>query len=80
MSIKVSAYGWPWQIVGGHWGSELDKTEGERFGWNPFKVKGAGRFGGWWAFKLGLTVSSTGRDVILELGIGAIRITKKDKL
>jgi len=77
--MKIKASGWPWQSVDGHWSSELDKTTGEKYGWNPFVVKGAGRFGGWWAFKLGITISSSARDIILDLGIGSIRITFEKK-
>jgi len=73
MRIKVTASGWPWQYVHPHWATELDKTAGERWGWNPFRLKGMGRFGGGWAFKLGLTVSGSLKDIILDLGIGSLR-------
>lgn len=73
--MKVKFRGWPWQHVSTHLASNLDKTTGEKYGWNPFKVKGMGRFGGGWAFKFGLTVSSDMRDVVIELGIGSIRVT-----
>lgn len=73
---KVTASGWPWQHVGGHWASNLDKTTGEKYGWNPFKVKGMGRFGGGWAFKFGMTVSSSLRDIVIDLGIGSIRVRR----
>lgn len=77
--MKVKFSGWPWQYVDSHWSSDLDQTTGEKWGWNPFKVKGAGRFGGWWAFKFGITVSSSLRDFVIDLGIGSIRITGERK-
>lgn len=73
--MKISARGWPWQTVDGHWASNLDKTTGQKYGWNPFAVKGMGRFGGGWAFKLGITGSSSLRDWVIDLGFGSIRIT-----
>lgn len=76
--MKIKATGWPWQTVGDHWSTRLDKTKGDRWGWNPLSVKGMGRFGGGWAFKFGITVSSSLRDVILDLGIGSIRITRSN--
>ena len=72
--MKVTFKGWPWQTVPVFWASELDRTTGEKWGWNPLKVKGMGRFGGGWAFSLGIAVSKTGRDIVLELGLGSIRI------
>lgn len=77
--MKVKFSGWPWQTVNSHWSSDADKTNGQKWGWNPFKVKGAGRFGGWWAFKFGITFSSSLRDIVLDLGIGSIRITGERK-
>ena len=75
MKLKITARGWPWQHVSPHWASNLDKTAGEKYGWNPFAVKGMGRFGGGWAFKFGVTVSRSGRDWIFDLGIGSVRVT-----
>jgi hypothetical protein len=71
--LRITLRGWPWQRVDAHWASHIDKTAGERYGWNPFKVKGMGRFGGGWAFKLGVDVSL--RDWVFYLGIGSIRVT-----
>ena len=76
--VKVSASGWPWQHVNPHWASDLDKTTGERYGWNPFVVKGMGRFGGGWGFKLGIVASASLTDFCIDLAIGSIRITIKD--
>lgn len=77
--MKITAKGWPWQMVNHHWESSLDKTAGEKYGWNPFAVKGMGRFGGGWAFKFGITASRSFRDVVIDLGIGSIRITSEPK-
>ena len=76
---KITASGWPWQTTGRHWANQLDKTCGERYGWNPFSVKGMGRFGGGWAFKLGVTVSSSLRDWVIDLGLGSLRIQIKPR-
>ena len=73
--LKITAYGWPWQTVGNHWANRLDETKGEKWGWNPFRLKGMGRFGGGWAFKFGITASSSLRDVIFDLGLGGLRFT-----
>ena len=77
--MKVKFSGWPWQRVDSHWASDLDKTTGEKYGWNPFSIKGMGRFGGGWAFKFGITASRSLRDVVIDLGIGSIRITGERK-
>lgn len=77
--VSITARGWPWQTVGNHWSSDLDKTAGQKFGWNPFVVKGMGRFGGGWAFKFGITASENLRDIVLDLGLGSIRIIIKRK-
>lgn len=57
------------------WANILDKTTGTKFGWNPLNVKGIGRFGGGWAIKIGLCVSSSGKDWIFDIGLGSIRVT-----
>lgn len=77
--IKVTANGWPWQFVNDHWAARADKSVGEKYGWNPLSVKGMGRFGGGWAFKLGITISSSFRSWVLDLGIGSIRVSIKKK-
>lgn len=76
--MKVTFRGWPWQLINPpgktpHW-SNITQKPSARWGWNPFKVKGMGRFGGGWAIKFGITISETGRDIILDCGIGSIRI------
>lgn len=75
--MKITTRGFPWQYVNG-WVSEIDGTKGEKWGWNPFSVKGFGRFGGGWAFKFGITVSESLKDWVIDLGIGSIRITLKE--
>ena len=77
--MKIKASGFPWQNVHNHWSTNLDKTVGQKWGWNPFRVKGMGRFGGGWAFKFGLTISSSLQDWIFYLGIGSVRITFNKK-
>lgn len=72
--IKITFSGWPWQFIDSHWMAVVDQTTGQRYGWNPFSVKGCGRFGGGWAFKVGITVSSSFKDWIFDLGIGSVRI------
>jgi hypothetical protein len=74
---KITANGWPWQQVNQHWASNLDKTTGQKWGWNPFAIKGMGRFGGGWAFKFGVTVNQSLSDWVIDLGLGSIRITRK---
>lgn len=77
--MRITANGWPWQTVKNHWASNLDKTTGEKYGWNPFRVKGMGPFGGGWAFKLGVMASEDFRDVVIDLGIGSLRIQANKK-
>ena len=52
----------------------FDKHNGELWGWNPFKVKSSGRFGGGWAFKFGITSNENFRELIIDVGIGSIRL------
>jgi len=77
--MKITFRGWPWQRVNGFWANEVDKTIGQKWGWNPFSVKGLGRFGGGWAFKFGITMSASFRDIVLDLGIGSIRIKSEKR-
>lgn len=78
--VSITARGWPWQRTGTHWTNQVDKTVHQKWGWNPFKVKGMGRFGGGWAFKFGLTASGSLRDWVLDLGLGSIRVTISTKV
>jgi hypothetical protein len=77
--MKISARGWPWQTIGSHWSNQVDKTQGQKYGWNPFSVKGMGRFGGGWAFKLGVTTSQDLSDWVFDFGLGSVRINFKGK-
>ena len=72
--MKIRARGWPWQHTSDFWANTLDKTRGQKWGWNPLSVKGMGRFGGGWAFKFGITISRDARDIVLDLGLGSIRV------
>lgn len=76
-TIKITARGWPWQYTSDHWANAIDKTAGQKYGWNPFSVKGMGRFGGGWAFKFGITASRGFNDIVLDLGVGSIRVIFK---
>lgn len=76
--LTITARGWPWQKVRESWASSLDKTVGETYGWNPLEVKGMGRFGGGWAVKLGITISESFRDIVIDLLLGSLRVTLKE--
>lgn len=78
-NMKIKCEGWPWQYTSNHWSHAVDKTHGQKYGWNPFNVKGMGRFGGGWAFKFGITINESISDIVLDLGIGSIRIKKGKK-
>jgi hypothetical protein len=77
--MKITFSGFPWQYVSDHWSHDMTKTTGQKWGWNPFSVKGMGRFGGGWAFKLGLILSKDLKHIILDLGIGSIQIKLRNK-
>lgn len=77
--IKITASGFPWQLVRSPWSTNVDKTYGQKYGWNPFNVKGMGRFGGGWAITFGIQISRDLRDWVFDLGIGSIRIVIKKK-
>ena len=74
--VRITARGWPWQRAA-YWESVADKTHEQRYGWNPFNVKGVGRFGGGWALKIGVAMSCNLRDVVIDCGIGSIRVTMR---
>jgi hypothetical protein len=67
--LNIKFRGFPWQ-TGDNWSIPA----GAKFGWNPLKVIGMGRFGGGWAIKFGITISSKLDDWVFDLGIGSIRI------
>ena len=65
--------GFPWQTIKTR--DPLNShLNGEKWGWNPFKVKSSGRFGGGWAFKFGITSNENFRELIIDVGIGSIRL------
>ena len=62
--LIVKADRWPWQAKG------------------PYHQSWHGRFGGGWDFKLGIATGATrglGWTVILDLGLGSIRLNYKTK-
>ncbi len=72
-TVYVLLEGFPWQTIKTR--DPLNShLNGEKWGWNPFKVKGSGRFGGGWAFKFGITSNENFRELIIDVGIGSIRL------
>ena len=65
-------HGFPWHVVSKD--ESFDQHIGELWGWNPLKVKNSGRFGGGWAFKFGITSNENFRELIIDVGIGSIRL------
>lgn len=65
-------HGFPWHVVSED--EPFDQHNGEFWGWNPLKVKNSGRFGGGWAFKFGITSNENFRELIIDVGIGSIRM------
>lgn len=65
-------HGFPWHLVSK--GESFDQHIGELWGWNPLKVKNSGRFGGGWAFKFGITSNENFRELVIDVGIGSIRL------
>lgn len=49
-----------------------EKSEGVKYGWNPYKDAGWGRFGGGWKWKLGIMAG--GSTLIVEWIFGSTRI------
>ena len=64
--------GFPWHLVPKD--ESFDKHNGELWGWNPLTVKNSGRFGGGWAFKFGITSNENFRELVIDVGIGSIRL------
>lgn len=64
--------GFPWHLVSTD--KHFGKQNGEFWGWNPLKVKNSGRFGGGWAFKFGITSNEDFRELVIDVGIGSIRL------
>lgn len=65
-------HGFPWHVVSED--EPFDQHNGEFWGWNPLKVKGLGRYGGGWAFKFGITSNENFRELVIDVGIGSIRL------
>ncbi|WP_052417810.1 hypothetical protein [Acinetobacter junii] len=72
-TVYLSFEGFPWQIINSR-DPLSSHYYGEKWGWNPLKVKGSGRFGGGWAFKFGITSNENFRELIIDVGIGSIRL------
>lgn len=72
-TIYVLLEGFPWQTIKSR-DPFSSYHNGEKWGWNPLKVKGSGRFGGGWAFKFGITSNQDFRELIIDVGIGSIRL------
>jgi hypothetical protein len=70
-NLEITASRWPWQACTPHW-SHLGNTPA-RYGWG--KVPGMARFGGGWDWKLGIAIA--GREILLDLVFGTIRITRQ---
>ena len=64
--------GFPWHLVPKD--ESFDKHNGELWGWNLLTVKNSGRFGGGWAFKFGITSNENFRELVIDVGIGSIRL------
>ena len=72
-TVYVSLEGFPWQTIKTR--DPLSSYHnGEKWGWNPLKVKSSGRFGGGWAFKFGITSNENFRELVIDVGIGSIRL------
>ena len=71
--IEITTRGCPWQNV--EQSPFYDFPKG-KYGWNPFKVLGWGRYGGNWAFKLGVEIGSQMTNIHFGLGTIEIKYTK----
>ena len=72
-TVYVLLEGFPWQTIKTR--DPLNShLNGEKWGWNPLKVKSSGRFGGGWAFKFGITSNENFRELVIDVGIGSIRL------
>lgn len=67
--IKITTRGCPWQDV--EQSPFYDFPKG-KYGWNPFKVLGWGRYGGNWAIKFGVEIGSQMTNI--HFGLGTITI------
>lgn len=69
--IKITTRGCPWDDV--DQSPFYDFPKGKH-GWNPFKVKGWGRYGGNWTMKIGVDIGS--QRVNIHFGLGTLVISK----
>lgn len=67
--IKITTRGCPWHDV--EQSPFCDFPKG-KYGWNPFKVLGWGRYGGNWAIKFGVEIGSQMTNI--HFGLGTITI------
>lgn len=67
--IKITTRGCPWQDIEQ---SPLYDFPKGKYGWNPFKVLGWGRYGGNWAIKFGIEIGSQRTNI--HFGLGTIEI------
>ncbi len=72
-TLYVAFEGFPWQTIKSR-DPLYSYHYGEKWGWNPLLVKGSGRFGGGWAFKFGITSNENFRELVIDVGIGSIRL------
>ena len=72
LTVICLAHGFPWHVISKS--ESFDQHIGEFWGWNPLKVKNSGRFGGGWAFKFGITSNENFRELVIDVGIGSIRL------
>jgi hypothetical protein len=74
--MKIAFKNCPWQERGAFWANP-EGTTGKKWGWNPFKDGGMGRFGGGWMIKFGVLIG--GSTTIIDFGVGSLRIDWKKK-
>lgn len=72
-TIELQFSGFPWQVIQSSHPC-FHNHKGQTWGWNPRIVKGLGRFGGGWAFKFGITSNENLRELVIDVGIGSIRL------
>lgn len=72
-TIELQFSGFPWQVIQSSHPC-FHNHKGQTWGWNPRIVKGLGRFGGGWAIKFGITSNENFRELVIDVGIGSIRL------
>lgn len=68
--IKITTRGCPWQDIEQ---SPFYNFPKGKYGWNPFSVKGWGRYGGNWAIKFGIDIGS--QRTSIHFGLGTVTIS-----